>query len=341
MARGDGSLYKRGEVWQFAHWTNEVQTRVSTGKKKLSEARTWRDKFLGRSGNREADKILCGELLDDVLAHVQATGKASTAKIWGLVIEANLRPFFGHLRAATVNTETLRNYREARIADGRSNATANRELSILRTSLHLGRKQTPPKVTTVPYFPMTSEQGNARQGFLTDEQYAKLRDALPDYLKPLFVVAYFTGIRKGELLAIRVSQVDLLRGIIDLRTGETKNKVARIVPILDGDMRQWVEVAVKGQDDPHGPLFHREGQPIKDFRGAWETATTAAGVPDLHVHDLRRSASRFMRNAGVVQSLRMRIMGHLTDSMDRRYGIIDDGDIMLAAERMNKAANKA
>lgn len=44
-------------------------------------------------------------------------------------------------------------------------------------------------------------EANVRQGFLTDEQYLKLRDALPDGLKPLSVTAYFTRVRVGELLA--------------------------------------------------------------------------------------------------------------------------------------------
>ncbi len=39
------------------------------------------------------------------------------------------------------------------------------------------------KVLTIPYFPMVAET-NFRQGLLTDEQYTKLRDALPEYLRP-------------------------------------------------------------------------------------------------------------------------------------------------------------
>ncbi len=54
---------------------------------------------------------------------------------------------------------------------------------------------------TIPYLPMVAET-NVRQGFLTDDQYTKLRDALPEYLRPLFVTAYFTGVRLGELLSI-------------------------------------------------------------------------------------------------------------------------------------------
>ena len=52
------------------------------------------------------------------------------------------------------------------------------------------------------------QQDNARQGFLTDQQYAKLLEALPDFLKPLFVTAYHTGVRLGELLAWDWDQVD-------------------------------------------------------------------------------------------------------------------------------------
>lgn len=128
------------------------------------------------------------------------TAKRPTAKIWKLVVEANLRPFVGHLKAATVSTDRMREYRDKGKATGRSEATCNRELSLL-TAFNLGRKCTPPKVDRLPYFPIVSEEGNARQGFLTDQQYAKLRDALPDDLKPFFITAYFTGVRVGELLA--------------------------------------------------------------------------------------------------------------------------------------------
>jgi len=95
-------------------------------------------------------------------------------------------------------------------------------------------------VTTLLYFPMVREE-NARQGFLTDDQYAKLRDALPDYLKALFVTAYFTGVRLGELLAWEWDLVDWKQGFITLNAGETKTGHSRAVPILKGDMRTWLD----------------------------------------------------------------------------------------------------
>jgi integrase len=146
---------------------------------------------------------------------------------------------------------------------------------------------------------MTPET-NIRTGFLSDEQYAALLKELPPEIKPLFVVGYQTGIRLGELRAIRWEQVDTAEGFITLETGETKNGEGRMVPILAGEMAGLLTAAKEQRDEqwPASPwVFSRAGQQIKDLRWAWEKACTRAGVPDLKFHDLRRTAVRNMRRA--------------------------------------------
>ena len=100
-------------------------------------------------------------------------------------------------------------------------------------------------------------------------------------------------------------------------------------------MRYWLERAHKNADGCDA-VFHRDGVPIKEFRFTWRKACAAAGVPDLKFHDLRRTAVRNMRRAGVPQVVRMRISGHRTDSMERRYNIVDIEDIQSAKELMQK-----
>jgi integrase len=210
---GSGTILRRGEIWYVSFWIDGRQIQKSSGSSKGQDAVRLRDQLLGKKARGEmgpaaADKVTCGELLDDLLEHAKHNIKLSTERIWRLVVEANLRPFFGDRKAINLTTEILKEYRRKRLAQGRSESTCNRELSMLRTALNLGRRCTPPKVVTIPYFPMVAET-QVRQGFLTDEQYKRLRDALPEYLRPLFVTAYFTGVRLGELLAIRWEQVDL------------------------------------------------------------------------------------------------------------------------------------
>jgi integrase len=145
------------------------------------------------------------------------------------------------------------------------------------------------------------------------------------------------GIRLGELKAARWEQVDLTEGFITLETGETKNGDGRIVPILNGHMAELLTAAKAERDAncPESPwVFSRGGEQIKDFRWAWEQACKRAGVPDLNFHDLRRTAVRNMRRAGVPQVVRMKISGHKTDSMERRYNIVDADDINIAKSLM-------
>jgi integrase len=161
--------------------------------------------------------------------------------------------------------------------------------------------------------------------------------ALPDYLKPLFVTGYFTGVRLGELLAIQWSQVDWEQGSITINAEDSKSGYTRAVPILDGDMRSWLLWSRDGADGcPY--LFHNGGERIREFRASWRSACKSAGLPDLNFHDLRRTAVRNMRRAGVAQVVRMRITGHRTDSMERRYNIVDTEDIRSAKELMQRRA---
>jgi integrase len=263
---GDGSLFKRGNVYYFQYFEDGKPRQVSTRCERLDKAKKFRDRLLGKKLrgelNDEAGRVTCGELLDDLIAHSNTSVKESTARIWKWCIEANIRPAFGHLKAVHLTTEHLNEYRSKRIAQKRSDVTVNRELAILRIALNLGRKCTPPKVTQLPWFPMKKED-NARQGFLGDDQYAKLRDALPDYLKPLFVTAYFTGVRQGELLAWRWEQVDWKDGFVTLKASETKSGHSRAVPILQGDMQTWLDWA-REQSNSCEFVFNQDGERSRD-----------------------------------------------------------------------------
>src|SRR5579862_3381754 len=175
---GSGTLYLRGDIWWVKIRIDGRPVYESSKSTKKSDAIAHRDKMLAKKSRGElssgsAEKVLIGELLDDVL---KSDIKASTRYVWEKVIEKSIRPFFGKIKAQRLTTDHMDRYREQRVVkDKRSESTANRELSILRTSFHNARKRTPPKVLIVPYFPMIKET-TIRQGFLTDEQYDSLRD---------------------------------------------------------------------------------------------------------------------------------------------------------------------
>ena len=87
---------------------------------------------------------------------------------------------------------------------------------------------------------------------------------------------------------------------------------------------------------PDNYVFTREnGQQVRDFRTTWTNVCDRAGVPDLLLHDLRRTGVRNLRSLDVAESVAMKISGHKTPSVFRRYDITDEADLAEAAERLN------
>ena len=75
-------------------------------------------------------------------------------------------------------------------------------------------------------------------------------------------------------------------------------------------------------------VFHRAGRQIKWYRKAWNSACKRAGVEGRLVHDLRRTAVRNLERAGVARSVAMKLTGHKTEHVFRRYAIVAERDLV-------------
>jgi len=80
-------------------------------------------------------------------------------------------------------------------------------------------------------------------------------------------------------------------------------------------------------------VFHRRGQPILRFYKAWKKACALAGCPGALFHDFRRTAARNFRRAGLEESEAMKITGHKTAEVFRRYSIVNEPDLRDAVWR--------
>lgn len=113
---------------------------------------------------------------------------------------------------------------------------------------------------------------------------------------------------------------------------QTKGGDARAFPIADApELRDPLLARWKARQGLHA--FHRGGKPIGDFPKAWSAACRAARLDGRLVHDLRRTAARDFRRAGVSEGEIMKLCGWKTRDMFDRYNIIDQADLTRAVAR--------
>jgi len=190
--------------------------------------------------------------------------------------------------------------------------------------------------------------------FLTHEQVAALADASGEYRLVVLILAY-CGLRYGELAALRVGRVDLLRRRLDIAesvtevggrlvTGTPKTHQQRSVPVprsLVDDL--GLVMAGKGPEEyvftsPDGAVLR-----LMNFRRrCFDRAATEAGLEGLTPHELRHTAASLAVSAGANVKAVQRMLGHASAAMtlDVYSGLFDD-DLDAVADRLDTAAASA
>lgn len=329
-----GCIYRRGRIYWVKYYRNgkpyqesshSDKRRVAERLLKAREGEISQGKLPGICFER----VLWDELADDLRLDYLVNERRSLDRVERSI--RHLSEEFGGTRSTDITTPRIKRYIEKRLEQCASNATINRELAALKRAFNLGARCTPPKVVRVPYVPMLKEN-NVRKGFFEYEEFLVLRDALPDYLKPVATFAYSTGWRKGEILGLTWNQVDLREGIVRLEPGETKNKEGRSI-CLEPELREVMLEQLRRRILGCPYVFHRRGSRIREFRKPWRKACTKAGVPGRLFHDFRRTAIRNMVRAGIPERVTMTISGHKTRAVFDRYNIVSQEDLKEAAKK--------
>jgi integrase len=291
----------------------------------------------GRLVGPDAEKTTFEELASMLLDDYMVNGRKSIERARASV--KRLREIFGPTRAMDITADRIGTYIRARQEAGAATGTTQNELAALKRMFTLGARAG--KVIQRPYIPHL-EVRNTRSGFFEEPQYRAVLANLPEHLRPIISFLYLTGWRKGEVLRLQWWQVDFQAGTIRLEPGTTKNDEGRVFPfkalpalaaLLHAQRERTQEVATRtGRIIPW--VFHRDGHPIKEFRAKWKAACRAAGVPGRIIHDFRRTAVRNLERAGVPRSVAMKLTGHKTESIYRRYAIVSEADLSVGVAKL-------
>jgi integrase len=352
--RGDGGTYQRGRVWWIFYTHNGKKIWESSRSGKEPDAQKLLKNRMGEivTGNflgTDAERVTVAELADDVVNDYRINQQDSLDKA---IRSANrIKNFFGSAKAHTVRGDLVKKYIAKRQDENAANGTINRELAFLKRSFNLGIRNE--RIVRKPYIPLLQEN-NVRKGFFEYPEFVAVRDACPDYFKPVVTFAYYTGWREGEIFSLRWNQIDLQAQEIRLDAGETKNDEGRII-MLEGELLETLQAQWERRKVTQVPgfsptllcqyVFHRNGKQLKDIRDVWWGACVAAGLGQMIevdgkkkyqgklFHDFRRTGCRDMIRAGIPERVAMQISGHKTRSVFDRYNIVSTNDLKRAAKK--------
>ncbi len=334
-------LYKRGKVWwiDITHRGRRVRCSTETGNRKLAEkiyAKVKTELAEGRWFDRlPGEKKTFREMMEKYLREHSAVNKTLKSHTRDRGIAAHLLEFFGDTPLSHISPKVIYEYKQKRKKDGVSPRTINYELSLMRHAFNLAIREWE-WVKENPVSRVSREKETTRiERWLTFEEEEKLLNASPEWLRDILIVALDTGLRQGELLDLKVSQIDLKRGVLIIT--EQKNRSVDTLPLTErakGVFRKRLRVR-HIRSDYVFPNSKGNKMDNRNLLRAFYSAVKKAGIPKLRFHDLRHTFATRLVQAGVdiytVQKLGrwksiemvMRYAHHYPESLRRGTEVLD------------------
>ncbi len=342
-----------GRLWQRQNFRTKTEARSLRDKIRAEqfEGTFFPDKYQ----RRNAKGVTIADLLHLVVEDYRRNGRKHPED--ATEFQQFWSRFKGTTTASTITGTMLMHWADAWLADGLSPATVNRRMSKLLRGYRLGKDQDPPMVGQIPKWTKLKEAA-PRSGFLEWHTFEIIRRELPDYCRVPVTIAFWTGMRYGEIVGLLWSQLtfdDRRQSVRIQLTGQTKNGKPRQV-IMPGDLYETLKAwRTATRDVLCRHVCQFAGRQMGLMRVAWKSACIRLGLATgvLHhtewlrytgplIHDLRRTGVRNLIRAGVDRDIAKSISGHLTDSVFSRYNIVNEEDLEEAGRRVSAyIANRA
>ena len=245
---------------------------------------------------------------------------------------------FGNTIVNQIKTADLENLQAKRKAEGKADSTVDQELAAARVVINKGFDNDLVGGGTLKAFKRAKKllkgNSNARSKILTPQQFQSLLDTAPSHLPAILATAFYTGMKRGEILTLTWPKVDLKNRVIRLDAQDTKDGVARTVPICK-ELYNILKTIPKAAHEDY--VFLYKGKPVGDIRTGLKKACKDACISygrkktdGFVFHDLRRSFITYMRKTDIAEPSIPGTTGHSTREMSDRYNKIDEEDIKHA-----------
>jgi integrase len=333
---GTGSLYQQGDQWYGRWYVNGQRVKRKLGPARAPGGKTGMTRVMAEREMRRrmetdtaapsvADRITVQDVGERLLEHLEALGrKRTTINAYTAALTAHISPALGSLALARVEPADIERYIAHDRRAGTPAKTIGNALGFLHSVFEFGQRRgwctnNPCKLVDKPQIQQSTEIH-----FLTqDELEALLRATLNARDRVLFLTAAMTGLRQGELLALRWRDIDWAASRVRVRRNYVRGewgtpktrRGSRSVPLADRVAAELDRLYQRSayQDDDELVFCHPERGTVLDHSDLvrrFKKALKSANVRPVRFHDLRHTFGTRMAAAGVPLRTLQEWLGH-------------------------------
>ena len=309
-------IFKKGKKWYVDYTYRRKRYRKAVSRSKREAEWALHDielKIVRREhlGVVERKNILFEDCVEKYLVYSQANKSEKSYKRDDVILKLNLAPEFTGKYLDEITAECIERYKIARLHEVKP-ATVNRELACLRHMLNKaiewGYLMDNPMKNVAP---MKTEPERVR--YLELDEIQGLLAVCTEHLRPIVLCALHTGMRKGEILNLKWSDIDLDQKTLTLE--KTKTNRRRTIP-LSGILLQEVKRLPKRSKY----VFpNQNGNPFTDIKRSFHTALKRACIENFRFHDLRHTFASHLVMSGHNIRVVQQLLGHADIKTTTRY----------------------
>lgn len=274
-----------------------------------------------------------------------------TVHLYTWILHKHITPYLGDVEIGRLTTPMVRTWRARLLADGVSVSGAAKAYRLLRAVLMTAVREDEIIRKNPCRIPGADQERAAERPTLTIAQVFKLAGKVPDRYSALILLATFGCLRWGEVSALRRRDVDVERGVVQVREAFTEQRgkglvlgppksragvrtvaiPAAILPTITQHMNTYVK------DQPDAFVFTTENGKVI-WRGnfnklvKWRGTVASIGAVGLHFHDLRHTGNVLAARTGTSLADLMARMGHDSPRAALIYQhASSDADLAIAA----------